>query len=80
MKQTLSRCRDAMRGRLTSIKSLIATGGPRLGDFEATIVAGLTSVRFSVMSGGVLRVLGTLVVARAFPQLLAFGKDRAATP
>ena len=71
---------DAMRGRVTSINSLIATGGPRLGDFEATIVAGLTSVRFSVVSGGVLCVLGTLVVARAFPQLLAFGKDRAATP
>lgn len=70
---------DAMRGRVASINSLIATGGPRLGDFEATIVAGFTSVPFSVVSGGVLCVLGTLVVARAFPQLLAFGKDRAPT-
>jgi len=64
-----------MRGRVTSINSLIATAGPRLGDFEATVVAGLTSVSFSVVGGGVLCVLGTLAVARAFPQLLAFGKD-----
>ena len=66
---------DDMRGRVISINSLIATGGPRLGDFEATVVAGLSSIQFSVVSGGVLCVLGTLAVARAFPQLLAFGKD-----
>ncbi|HAF09723.1 MAG TPA: hypothetical protein DCK98_06535 [Chloroflexi bacterium] len=70
---------DNMRGRVTSINSLIATAGPRLGDFEATVVAGFTSVPFSVVSGGILCVLGTLAVARAFPQLLAFGKDRTTT-
>ncbi len=71
---------DEMRGRVISINSLIATGGPRLGDFEATVVASLTSVQFSVVSGGILCVLGTLAVARKFPQLLAFGKEGPAKP
>ena len=42
---------DAMRGRMSSVFSLVVTSGPRLGDVESGTVAGLTSPRFSVTSG-----------------------------
>jgi MFS family permease len=63
---------DEMRGRVMSINLLAVTAGPRLGDLEATAVASLSSVGFSIVSGGILCVVGTLVVARQFPALRAF--------
>jgi MFS family permease len=68
---------DAMRGRMSSVFSLVVTSGPRLGDIEAGVVASLTSVRTSVVSGGLACVAGALVVAAAFPALVAYDKDRA---
>jgi MFS family permease len=65
---------DAMRGRMSSVFSLVVTSGPRLGDIEAGAVASLTSVRTSVVSGGVACVAGALVVAAAFPALVAYDK------
>ena len=50
-------------------------GGPRLGDLEAGAVAALTSVRFSVVSGGIACVIGALAIARFMPQLWAY-EDR----
>src|ERR671936_3149690 len=43
---------DAMRGRMSSVFSLVVTSGPRLGDVESGAVAGLARPRFSVTSGG----------------------------
>jgi ENTS family enterobactin (siderophore) exporter len=63
---------DEMRGRVASINVLAAQTGPRLGDLEATTVASLTSVAFSIVSGGLLCILGTLLVARQFPALRAY--------
>jgi MFS family permease len=63
---------DEMRGRVMSINLLAVTGGPRLGDLEATAVASLTSVGFSIVTGGLLCVAGTLIVASRFPALRAF--------
>jgi MFS family permease len=60
---------DGLRGRVTSIHTLVVTSGPRLGDIEAAVVAALTGPQFAVVSGGVLCVLGVLVVARRFPEL-----------
>jgi MFS family permease len=68
---------DAMRGRMSSVFSLVVTSGPRLGDVEAGVVASLTSVRTSVVSGGLACVAGALVVAAAFPALVAYDKRRA---
>jgi MFS family permease len=68
---------DALRGRMSSVFSLVVTSGPRLGDVEAGIVASLTSVRTSVVSGGLACVAGALVVAAAFPALAAYDKQRA---
>lgn len=68
---------DALRGRMSSVFSLVVTSGPRLGDVEAGVVASLTSVRASVVSGGLACVAGALVVAAAFPALVAYDKQRA---
>jgi MFS family permease len=68
---------DALRGRMSSVFSLVVTSGPRLGDVEAGVVASLTSVRTSVVSGGLACVAGALVVAAAFPALAAYDKQRA---
>jgi MFS family permease len=66
---------DRMRGRMTSVYTAVVGGGPRLGDFEAGAVASLTSVRFSVVSGGVACTIGALLVARYMPQLWRYRYD-----
>jgi MFS family permease len=60
---------DALRGRMSSVYSLVVTSGPRLGDVEAGTVAGLGGVRFSVVSGGLACIVGTALVVARFPAL-----------
>ena len=60
---------DRLRGRLFGIHILVVTGGPRLGDFEAGLVARLVSPTFSVVSGGIACVIGAGLVALAYPEL-----------
>jgi MFS family permease len=60
---------EHLRGRLFGIHILVVTGGPRLGDLEAGLVAGITSPVFSVVSGGIACVVGALVVAATYPEL-----------
>lgn len=63
---------DSLRGRLSSVHVAVVGGGPRLGDLEAGGVAALTSVRFSVVSGGLACILGALAISRFMPQLWAY--------
>jgi MFS family permease len=60
---------DQMRGRLSGIHILVVTGGPRLGDLEAGLVAQAFSPWFSVVSGGLLCIAGAGVVAWVYPEL-----------
>jgi MFS family permease len=60
---------DRLRGRLSGIHILVVTGGPRLGDLEAGIVAKLVSPLFSVVSGGVACIVGAGLVAVRYPEL-----------
>jgi MFS family permease len=60
---------DELRGRLTAAYFMVVVGGPFIGDFEAGLVAGTTSARVSVVSGGVLSLIGLVVAAVAFPQV-----------
>jgi MFS family permease len=60
---------DRLRGRLFGIHILVVTGGPRLGDVEAGVVARLASPTFSVVSGGIACVIGAGLVALAYPEL-----------
>lgn len=54
---------DELRGRLSSFKVVLTGGGPRLGDAESGAVAALTTPTFSVVSGGLASILGTLLIA-----------------
>lgn len=58
---------DALRGRLAGIEQVSYSSGPLLGNFEAGAVAALTSVRTSIVSGGVFSIVGALAVAVALP-------------
>jgi MFS family permease len=58
---------DSLRGRLASIELLSYSAGPTLGNFEAGVVASIFSVRVSVVSGGVLCVIGCILCAVALP-------------
>lgn len=60
---------DRLRGRVSGIHILVVTGGPRLGDFEAGVVARAFSPQFSVVSGGLACVVGAGLVAVGFPEL-----------
>jgi MFS family permease len=58
---------DSLRGRLASIELLSYSGGPTLGNFEAGVVASLFSLRVSILSGGILTVVGCALCAIALP-------------
>ena len=67
---------DAMRGRMSSVFSLVVTSGPRLGDVEAGAVAGLAGPRFSVTSGGLACLVGVGAIVAAFPALVRYDAER----
>jgi hypothetical protein len=60
---------DRLRGRLSGIHILVVTGGPRLGDFEAGLVAAWFTPTISVVSGGLACIVGAGIVAGAYPEL-----------
>ena len=68
----LQKTPDALRGRLNALNIMVVTGGPRLGDVEAGLVAGAVGAPASVVIGGVACLLGAGVVARAYPSLRAY--------
>ncbi len=63
---------DSMRGRLSGIELAQVAGAPEIGNVEAGIVASLASVRASIVSGGLLTVVGTVVIAAAIPALVRY--------
>lgn len=69
---------DALRGRLASIELLSYSSGPTLGNLESGAVASLFNVRVSVVSGGILCVLGTVCMAALLPAFWRYdGRGRA---
>ena len=67
---------DAMRGRMSSVFSLVVTSGPRLGDVESGSVAALSGVRASVVSGGLACIVCVGITMLAFPELASFDAER----
>jgi MFS family permease len=63
---------DHLRGRLAGIEMVSYMSGPMLGNAEAGIVASLFSIRASVVSGGVLCVLGTVLLGMIFPAFVRY--------
>ena len=70
---------DRLRGRLAGVEMISYTSGPTLGSFEAGAVASLAGVRASVVSGGIMCVLGTVVLAAALPRFWRYDARRAET-
>jgi MFS family permease len=70
---------DRLRGRLAGVEMISYTSGPTLGNFEAGAVASLTSVRTSVVSGGILCVAGTAVIVALLPALWRYDARAAGT-
>ena len=58
---------DDFRSRVSSIQMAVVTGGPRLGDLESGTVANFTSTEFSIVSGGIMCVLGVIALVRWRP-------------
>jgi MFS family permease len=67
---------DALRGRLSSIFMLVVTGGPKLGDLEAGLVAAAVSPTFSVVSGGLACIVGAFACAARYPELRRYEAPR----
>ena len=63
---------DHLRGRLAGIEQVSYLSGPYLGNAEAGLVAGAFGVRASVVSGGVLCVVGSVLIAALLPRFLKY--------
>jgi MFS family permease len=63
---------DHMRGRMSSVFSLVVQSGPRLGDVRSGAVASLGSTQFAVASGGIACVAAAVAIAFAFPSLASY--------
>jgi MFS family permease len=63
---------DALQGRVSAAYLAQVTSAPRLGNLEAGALASLTSIRFSIVSGGVLCVAGCLLLVAAIPSLIRY--------
>jgi MFS family permease len=66
---------DALRGRMTSVNMIFFQGGPRIGEFETSLVAQFLGVPFAVASGGIACILGVGVIHRIWPQLTRYNGD-----
>lgn len=63
---------DRLRGRLASIEMISYLTGPYLGNAEAGLVASLIGLRGSVVSGGVLCVIGSGALALLLPRFISY--------
>jgi MFS family permease len=63
---------DHLRGRLAGVEMISWSSGPLLGDAEAGIVAALTTVRTSLVAGGIACVAGTAALALALPRFWSY--------
>jgi MFS family permease len=59
---------EEYRSRMSSFQMAVVAGGPRLGNFEAGLVAELTTPAISAVSGGLGCVVGALLLAWRLPR------------
>ncbi|MGZ4611096.1 MAG: MFS transporter [Actinomycetes bacterium] len=60
---------DEVRGRMAGTELLSYSLGPQLGQVRSSLVAQWTSLRASIVSGGIACVAGAFVLAAALPSL-----------
>jgi MFS family permease len=66
---------DALRGRMSAIHIVVVTGGPRIGDVEAGLMAAAFTPTVSVITGGVACILGMGVLAVLVPEFVRYRDD-----
>ena len=69
---------DRMRGRMSSVFTLVVAGGPRVGDVESGSVAAAIGTQASVTLGGLACIAGLLPVVWAFPAFWRYDEGDAA--
>jgi hypothetical protein len=60
---------DYIRGRMVSINQIFFSGGPQLGEVEASLVAQGFGIPAAIISGGVGCILAVALIAGIWPQL-----------
>ncbi|MCA1838790.1 MAG: MFS transporter [Actinomycetota bacterium] len=68
---------DELRGRANAVHILVVAGGPRLGDFEAGLVAEAFDAPISVVSGGIACIVGCALMALVVPNFRKYRYQRA---
>jgi MFS family permease len=63
-------------GRLSGIEFMQVASAPSIGNLEAGALASATSLRFSIVSGGIACVVGCVALAAALPALLRYDARR----
>ncbi len=71
---------DELRGRVSAVNGLVVRSGPAMGDIEAAAVASIVGAQASVVSGGLLCLVGLVGVVRSFPELGRYVLDRTGHP
>jgi len=67
---------DRMRGRMQGFELAQVASTPALGNVEAGLVASLTSLRFSIVSGGLACAVGAVAIVAAIPSLFHYDAKR----
>ena len=68
---------NELRGRMAGIEMISYLSGPRLGDTEAGLVAAAFGITTSIVSGGVLCVVGVAVCCYCLPKFWLYHSDPA---
>jgi len=63
---------DHLRGRLGAVFFIVVTGGPKLGDIEAGLVASAFTPTISVVTGGLACIAGAFLTGKLYPELPAY--------
>ena len=66
---------NAYRGRLSGIEMISYMSGPKLGDTEAGLVAAAFGITASIVSGGVLCVVGVAVCCYCLPKFYRYRSE-----
>jgi MFS family permease len=63
---------DRLRGRMQGFELAQVASTPALGNVEAGLVASLTSLRVSIVSGGVACAVGAVAILASMPSLVRY--------
>ena len=67
---------DEMRGRMQGFELAQVASTPAIGNIEAGLLASLTSLRFSIVSGGIACAAGAVAILAAIPSLFHYDARR----